>query len=44
MQRPICTVLKEELLQNVTHLYAIMLGTVYEKKSETVLSDCISLQ
>ena len=44
MQRTICTALREELLLNVTHLYGIVLGTVYEKKSETVLSDCITLQ
>jgi len=32
MQSPICIVLREELLLNVTNLYGIMLGTVYEKK------------
>ena len=44
MQRPICTVLKEDLLLKVTHFYGNMLGTVCEHKSETVLSDRITLQ
>jgi hypothetical protein len=43
MQRSICTVLKEEILLKVTHFYGIMLGTLYEQKSENVLSDGITL-